>query len=37
MKTTCEKYSHINVVAIDRWKYFDKCLAMLNTEQFGQL
>ena len=25
------------VVVMDRGKYFDKCLAMLNTEQFVQL
>ena len=65
MRSTCEKYSRINVpykyrkivndlsrnknivimkqdkrkgvVVMDRGKYFDKCLAMLNTEQFVQL
>ena len=65
MRTTCEKYFHINVpykyrkivndlsriknvvimkqgkgkgeVVMDRGKYFDECLAMLNTEQFMQL
>ena len=65
MRTTCEKYFHINVpckyrkivndlsrnknivimkqdkgrgvVVMGRGKYFDKCLAMLNTEQFMQL
>ena len=65
MRTTCEKYFHINVsckyrkivhdlswnknimimkqdkgrgvLVMGRGKYFNKCLAMLNTEQFVQL
>ena len=65
MRSTCEKYSRINVpykyrkivndlsrnkdivimkqdkgrgvVVMNRGKYFDKCLAILNTEQFVQL
>ena len=32
-----KQYKGREVVVLDRRKYFDKCLAMLNTEQFLQL